>query len=405
MKIAFIHPSWPGDEGTGATHSATQTVRGLVERGHDVVVFCPTEVPDSDAITNGVETRYLGTSYLPQGNLELNHLIKKRMDEFSAFDIVHSYIMPTIPALESISVKTESKTVVTLNAYGGVCPKNDLLYLGEKKCTEKSPVKCVQCITTSSNRRNGNSFKRAASLFVNDYLVRNGERNIEQIDAFRAPSSHVKQNYVQFGFPENRINVIPHILDEDFLIEHQSRFNPPYQLLYVGSLERHKGVDRLIPILEYLQDSERYSFELTIVGDGAMRGELIQSVREAELDDIVTFAGFVSNKELPEIYSSHDIFLYPGRWDEPLARVYLEALATGTPIISTEYGSISDIIGDGGETASGDTEEIALTIENLIDSGLQRYSNSAQTQAKEFKARRILPRIEQMYKDLLSRKT
>jgi glycosyltransferase involved in cell wall biosynthesis len=398
MRIAFVHPSWPGDEGTGATHSATQTVHGLVERGNDVVVYC-SSIPEE---INWVETRHLGSSEIPHGNLERNHLIKNRINEFNNFDIVHSYLMTTIPVMEEISTQTEARTVVTLNAYGGICPKNDLFYLDQERCTKKSLLKCARCVTTTSLNRNENTIKRAASLFANDYLVRKGERNIEQIDAFRAPSSHVKRNYARFGFPENRINVIPHIIDRKFLIEHKSDFNPPYQLLYVGSLEQHKGVDHLVPILKYLQESGNYSFELTIVGDGTMRSELERSVHDASLEDFVTFAGFVSNNKLPYIYSNHDIFLYPGRWDEPLARVYLEALATGTPIVSTEYGSVSDILGDGGETAEDSPKHLAMAVENLISSGLQQYSTAAQDHAKQYQSKNILPRIEKMYKSILS---
>jgi glycosyltransferase involved in cell wall biosynthesis len=401
MRVAFIHPSWPGDEGTGATHSATQTVYGLAERGHDVVVYCPTELPDDNTTINGVKLRHLGSSYLPQGNLELHRLIKRRVDEFSSFDIVHSYLMTAIPALALVSTETKTKTVVTLNAYGGICPKNDLLYLDKEKCTEKSLMKCARCITGSSYYRNENTISRAISLFTNDYLVRKGEQYVDQIDGFRAPSGHVKQNYVQFGFPKERIRVIPHILNEEFIREHKSDFNPPYQLLYVGSLERHKGVDRLIPILSRLNRSEPYSFELTIVGDGSMRREIQRNVDDSSLNDLVTFAGFVPNKNLPDIYANHDIFLYPGRWDEPLARVYLEALATGTPIVSTNYGSVKTIIAGGGETAVGTPEDLASSVTKIISSGLQQYSNSAQKRAKNFKSSRVIPRIENMYESII----
>ncbi|NHN46221.1 glycosyltransferase family 4 protein [Halostella sp. JP-L12] len=401
MKIAFIHPSWPGSEGTGATHSATKTVTELRDRGHELTVYCPVHPPIQNDDIEDIELRTLESSWLPQGNLRLNRAIKKQIHEFDSFDIVHSYLMTAIPAMEAIGKQHDVATVVTLNAYGGVCPKNDLLYRGIENCTNKSPAKCSHCILTTSLGRNEGRLRRAASLFANDYLVRKGERNIDKIDAFRAPSGHVKENYITFGFPERKLHVIPHMLDEQFSIPHESDFQSPYQLLYVGALENHKGVDRLVPTLKALRENEQASYELTVVGDGSMRAELKREVESEELDDVVTIRGFVPNGELPTVYANHDIFLYPGRWDEPLARVYLEALATGTPIVSTEYGTIKSVIGSGGTTAEGSPEDLARTVEELVDSGLKEYSRGAHDRAERYRAKNVIGEIEGLYQSLL----
>ncbi|PSP08564.1 MAG: ferredoxin [Cyanobacteria bacterium SW_9_47_5] len=64
------------------------------------------------------------------------------------------------------------------------------------------------------------------------------------------------------------------MLDDRFLIEHESTFCEPYRLLYVGSLLDHKGVGILMPVLEKLQSETEIEFKLTIVGDGELRSEL-----------------------------------------------------------------------------------------------------------------------------------
>jgi archaellum biogenesis ATPase FlaH len=60
MEIAFIHPSWPGDEGTGATYTATQIVTGLAERGHDVTVYCTEKPSDEAEISSKLSLSRLG---------------------------------------------------------------------------------------------------------------------------------------------------------------------------------------------------------------------------------------------------------------------------------------------------------------------------------------------------------
>lgn len=78
MHIAFIHPSFPSAEGTGATHSATQIVTGLSEAGHDIDVYCAAE-PQPDDISSNLELYHLsGESRHPHTNTKLNREVRAR---------------------------------------------------------------------------------------------------------------------------------------------------------------------------------------------------------------------------------------------------------------------------------------------------------------------------------------
>ncbi|WP_323173752.1 glycosyltransferase family 4 protein [Natrialba sp. PRR66] len=405
MKVAFIHPSWPGSEGTGATHSATQVVHGLAERGHDVHVFCTESIPEDHTNTTNLEMSYLpddGRLYHYQGNLRLNNTLKNRAADFEEYDVVHSYLTITLPALETIGRETSAATAVTLNAYGGVCPKNDLYFLGQKQCTAGSLTKCTACIGRTSFDDGRNPARLTASRFANLKLVHEAKQNLEHVDAFRAPSGHVKKNYVQHGFSSERIHVIPHPLNSDFLVDHRSEFAEPFRLLYVGFLKQKKGVDNLIPIVARLREQIDISFTLSIVGKGPRENHMREQAQKFGVEDAVEFRGFISNEKLPGIYANHDLFVYPSLWEEPLGRVYLESLATGTPIISSGYGSIENIMGDGGVAVRGDVGAFARTIAEFLDGeSLEEMSVAAMNEARKFHRESVVGRIESMYEEII----
>jgi glycosyltransferase involved in cell wall biosynthesis len=310
--------------------------------------------------------------------------------------------MSLIPSIARIGEDPDVKTVVTLNAYSGTCAKNDLLYLNREQCQSKSTRKCLNCIARTGFENDDHSYLyQSASKLFSLRLINRGEARLKYIDAFRAPSEHVQDNYVQFGYDPGKISVIPHPIDDDFRVPHQSEFTEPYKLLYVGALSKHKGAEKLLPILAGVNQHEA-DFELTIVGTGGMEDTLREQAQELGVVDSVDFTGFVPNKELPSVYARHDIFVFPALWEEPLARVYLESLATGTPIVTSEYGSIDDIVGDAGRLTDGSIEDFQeMLIQCVETNALPQMSAAAETQIEQFHLDSVIDRIEAMYDELV----
>ncbi|MDB2253511.1 glycosyltransferase family 4 protein [Halorubrum ezzemoulense] len=401
MRIAFIHPRFPSAEGTGATHSATQIVDGLANAGHDICVYCP-DSPESRSDRSNIQLRHLtGNSSHPHTNTRLNKEVSSRLAELRGFDIVHSYLTPLIPSIAQIGESSSVKTFVTLNAYGGTCAKNDLLYRDQKQCQSKSTLKCMNCISRTGFDSESGYLYETASELLNLRLINSGERRLEHIDGFRAPSAHVRDNYVQFGYDADKIAVIPHPVDEDFIIPHESNFSEPYKLLYVGGLEKHKGADKLIPILSSLAHTD-VKFTLTVVGTGSLEEKIRKQAQAENVANLINFRGFVPNKALPKVYASHDCFVYPGIWEEPLARVYLESLAAGTPIVTSEYGTIGEIVGDAGQLTDGSVDGFRDAILEIADSEtLNAKSEAANEQVTNFDRSQVIEDIEKLYTDVV----
>jgi len=252
-----------------------------------------------------------------------------------------------------------------------------LLYRDEEQCKSKSTKKCLHCIFRSGSNTDRSYAYQTTSQVLSLRLINQGGHVRHYIDGYQALSTHVQNTYADFGFDSNKIETIPNILDEKFDVEHTSDFTEPIKLLYVGYLKYSKGADRLLDVVSELNKQGGKQFELTIVGDGELRQSIEQERLDRNLTETVKLTGQIPNDELPAIYAEHDIFLYPGRWDEPFGRIFLEAMAAGTPIVTTNIASVDEIISEAGVV----TEQ---SIQGLVDGVLtmtneQRLHRDCQT--------------------------
>jgi D-inositol-3-phosphate glycosyltransferase len=118
-------------------------------------------------------------------------------------------------------------------------------------------------------------------------------------------------------------------------------------VLFVGRIERLKGIDKIIHSLVYLRDIQP---RLLIVGeDGNRPGEtnkLKNMAKELDISDLVTFTGLVDYEKLPDYYRAADVFVFPSYY-ESFGLAPLESLACGTPVIATDVGDLRNIIRQG----------------------------------------------------------
>jgi phosphatidylinositol alpha-1,6-mannosyltransferase len=112
----------------------------------------------------------------------------------------------------------------------------------------------------------------------------------------------------------------------------------------------HRGGGRKVESLRFLIDSvaalERPAAEvlLLIAGEGKARLDLEEHA--AALRDRVRFIGAIPHEEMSSLYDAADIFCYPGL-REPIGMVYLEAQASGLPIVAFRNGGIPEVVRDG----------------------------------------------------------
>ncbi|MCX6405277.1 MAG: glycosyltransferase family 4 protein, partial [Actinobacteria bacterium] len=141
----------------------------------------------------------------------------------------------------------------------------------------------------------------------------------------------------------------PSQLGQANMLREQIGFAGRPTIVCISRLMARKGQDALIDALPAIA-REVPNAALVIVGDGTYRGALEKKVRELGLENSVHFAGRVDYAQLPAWYLTGDVFAMPCRtrnagWDvEGLGIVYLEASASGLPVIAGDSGGAPDAV-------------------------------------------------------------
>lgn len=117
----------------------------------------------------------------------------------------------------------------------------------------------------------------------------------------------------------------------------------PGRILFVGRLEKMKGVDTLLKAFRQLSAGNSQIAKLHIVGDGSLRKELEGQAHSLGITNRVTFLGRLDGQMLLKEYAEAEIFCGLSR-SEALGNVFLEAQAAGCAVIATNVGGISDVV-------------------------------------------------------------
>jgi glycosyltransferase involved in cell wall biosynthesis len=181
----------------------------------------------------------------------------------------------------------------------------------------------------------------------------------------------------------------------------RTRFGPP-KFLFAGRLLYWKGVHIAVrafaDVVKQIPDAR-----LTIVGDGPERNRLEEHVRLHKLNDNVEFIPRLPQNKLFDLYSSHDLLLFPSLHDSG-GFVVLEALSRGLPVMCLDLGGPRDmvtpnsgvVIENNGQNTAQVAAKMAVEISRLLASPerLAALSAGAISRAREFI---LAKRIEDFY--------
>ena len=215
------------------------------------------------------------------------------------------------------------------------------------------------------------------------------------------------------GVPPNRIRRVYNAPDPEFArasgpppeekqrILERYQINYPY-LLYAGNIRRHKNVPRLVEafavVREQLAGHPMYhDLRLVIIGDTISQyPEVRQAVIKSKMEHEVRFLGFVPFDTLRCFYESAAAFVFPSRY-EGFGLPPLEAMACGTPVVTSNISSLPEVVGDAAVLVKPENVfDIARGIrEVLLDESLRteliaRGREQAARFSWEFTARQVL---------------
>jgi len=333
LNICFVTPEYfPISGGTGAyvyylSHS-------LQKLGHNVHVVAR-DKQESEKTVNGINVHYIkGAGNALTKYWRFARSASKKIEELNkqnGFDVIHV----NLPLVPSFAIpKDASKALV---------------------CAVHSTWKGEAIVTKRDNPKNLNPNEK--SMLRYNFLLRSYEKKLmKRSDALIAVSKYTVDELTElYGIEEEKIHVIYNGVDvqkfkprpdraelrREFGLEDKNKI-----VLFVGRLYHRKGLEILLrsipPVLQEFSD-----VKFVISGKGFKQKEesLRNLAKQLDIEDHVTFMGYVPDEKLPNLYSASDIFVLPAIYENfPFA--ILEAQATGLPVISTKVGGIPEFLVD-----------------------------------------------------------
>lgn len=313
MKIAQVAPLWeniPPPLYGGTERIVYNLTEGLIAQGHEVTLFAA-GTSKTKAKLMSVYPRPLFRDHIPWTNIMYPLLnITEAFDREKECDIIHVHLNKSSDYLAlPLAVPIKHKVVFTLH----------FPYPAGQKRTDRHEVfqkyKDLRYVSISNSQRRG------------------GEN----------------MNWIRTVY--NGIDLSPFRFNE----------KPKDYLLWLGKFNPDKGTR------EAIQAAKKSGRKIKIAGaidrlEGADFDYWDKEIKPL-IDDIqVQFVGEVNDIKKNELYGNAYAFLNPIQWNEPFGLVMVEAMATGTPVISFKNGAAPELIKD------GETGYLVDTVDEMVES-------------------------------------
>lgn len=332
MKIGLVCPYNYHKQG-GVLEVVLALKEGLQQRGHEVKIITPyprgSEVVDiPDVIFLGVSTDFHSLTTTAQVSSVGDDERTKAIIEAEHFDILHFH-EPWVPFLSrQLLQRSTSVNIATFHA------------------------KIPETIMT-----------RTMIKVVNPYL-----RSIMKDLHVLTSVSDSGAEYAA-GLTQSPISIIPNGIDlKKYTVAKKAKSrNEPKTILFIGRLERRKGVKYLLQAFQ-LFSQDNPEVKLIIAGDGPDREKLELLTEDLKLRN-VTFLGFISDELKTQLLQEADIFCSPAIFGESFGIVLLEAIATGAVVVAGNNSGYTDVMKElGGMSIVNprDPVEFARRLELLI---------------------------------------
>ncbi|HJS83384.1 MAG TPA: glycosyltransferase family 4 protein, partial [Nitrososphaera sp.] len=190
--------------------------------------------------------------------------------------------------------------------------------------------------------------KQVLSKVAMSMLAKEGQPELK-LEKVICVSARVRELLVEAGLPIQHARIIHGGTDiERFLDVRKRDYHSGHlKLLYAGQLVRHKGVHTAIEAMARLVNQQGIcQITLTLVGSGHPDYEafLRDLIARERLQDFVTFHKLVSKEEMPALLQQFDVLVFPSIYEEPLARMTQEAMASGLVVVGTTTGGTREIL-------------------------------------------------------------
>lgn len=329
----------------------------LARRGHQVeVIHCidshrlldqnkpsNTYVDHPNVIVHGLKSRFgflspLATQQTGIPFFKSTH-IRKILKK--GFDVIHYHNVSLVGGPKILEYG-EGIKLYTMHEYWLVCPTHILFQFNRAVCTRPH---CLFCSLI---------YKRPPQWWRYVGLL---ESALRHVSAFIAPSRFTKNIHYHFGLNIPIIH-LPSFVPELAGVSTDQALEAPY-FLFVGRLEKLKGLQTLIPIFRHYRKAK-----LLIAGKGGYEIRLRQL---AEGSDNIHFLGHLPEHKLQALYRKAVALIVPSICYEIFSLVIIEAFRQQTPVILTNLGGMPEIIKESrGGIIYNTEEELVAAMDGLL---------------------------------------
>jgi len=364
MKIGLVCP-YNIAKGGGVQEIVYAMYRELIKRGHTVKIITPqprdgSAQPAEDILFVGAATDFRSPTHTSlQVSASVDSDAIGQMLEQEAFDVLHFH-EPWVPVL-SRQVLSRSNSV-NIATFHGVVPETLM---------SRTVVKVVT----------------PYSISILKYL--------HELTAV----SEAAAEYVR-TLTDEPLTIIPNGIDLSKYKKAQNRKpGAPRTILYIGRLERRKGVKYLLQAYKLLTQ-QLDNVSLVIAGDGPDREKLELLAEDLELPN-VSFLGFISEDLKTQLLQQAAVFCSPAVYGESFGIVLLEAMATGAVTVAgnnSGYSALMQELGAISIVNPHDADEFARRLKLLVTE--QSLRELWQTWADEYVQQFNWPKVIDQYEAL-----
>ena len=245
------------------------------------------------------------------------------------------------------------------------------------------------------------------------YLEELVPKTIRRADKIVAVSENTRREISEhYGIPESEIAVInpsvnhavfkPKPLADRKSVQRKFNVNKPY-ILSVATQEPRKNLTGVLDAYELLPDDMKQKYALVLAGGKGWLDEELQTKYDAmsQKYDVIR-TGYVEDDDLPALYSGARVFLYPSFY-EGFGIPPLEAMACGTPVITSDNSSLPEVVGDAAVSVDAhDTKELSNQLKRVLenDNLAKLLSEKSLAQAAKFSWDKSADKLIKLLEDL-----
>ncbi|MFC1854980.1 glycosyltransferase [Thermodesulfobacteriota bacterium] len=167
-------------------------------------------------------------------------------------------------------------------------------------------------------------------------------RKCEKIKKILAPSEFIRDVLIENGYDQSQVEVLPLGYDITAPEDYTKVPSEKLRIGYIGTINKHKGPHLIIEALKGINSK---NLELKIYGDFTRFHKYTHYVRNlAAHDKRISFKGSFRPERTDEIFSGLDLLVMPSLWYENMPTVIHSALRHKTPVITSSFGGLPEII-------------------------------------------------------------